>query len=293
MQVKAYGEVDVQDTIAGAEALLKNSKTIDLGSDDDDSASNDGEWVNVSHSEGEDEGDSNAESDDDNDSEDEDDVEDDNEDNSDDDEEEVESDDDEDEDEDEDEAEDDEQENEADSKKAAKVGNAAKPKKQAQVQKKANSRKQSMSAESNKSVTILDEKQAAQELALTRIFTDEDFKRINNANLKKTVTNARKRPLEREQNEFVKLDNIEMIYKKRKHDKETRLETVKAGREGREKFGWKDGRKNENSSKTNREKRKTKNFGMLRYKARSKLKKSFKDKQQAMRKHLLQQKKMK
>lgn len=275
LKVRAYGEVEVHESIAGAEALLKSSKTIDVGSDDDDSASNDGEWVDVSHSEGEDGSDA-EEDEDENDSDEQNDSDDDEDDDEEDDEEEEESDSDDDQ----------EQNNANDNKNSTNNSKSSNktPKKPASV---------TSEASSKKSMKILDEKQAAQELALTRIFTDEDFKRINTANLKKTVTNARKRPLERDRQEFVKLDNIEMIYKKRKHDKESRLETVKAGREGREKFGWKDGRKNENSSKTNREKRKTKNFTMLRYKARSKLKKSFKDKQQAMRKHLLHQKKMK
>lgn len=112
------------------------------------------------------------------------------------------------------------------------------------------------------------------------------------ANVKKTVTNSRKRPLEAEKSEFVKLDKIEMIYKKRKHDKEARMESVMKGRTDRSEFGFKDNRKNKNCSKTNKEKRKNKNFQMLRAKARGKIKKSFKDKQLALRKHLLQQKKM-
>ncbi|KAG4068256.1 hypothetical protein HA402_007776 [Bradysia odoriphaga] len=144
-----------------------------------------------------------------------------------------------------------------------------------------------------KAPVILDEKQAAQELASTRLFTDEDFKRIDMENIKKHTKGARKRPLEQEKSEYVRLNDIEMIFKKKKHDKEARLETVLRGRTGRDKFGYKDGRKNENCSKTNREKRKRKNFGMMRNKARSKVKKSFKEKQQSMRKHLLKQKKMK
>lgn len=144
-----------------------------------------------------------------------------------------------------------------------------------------------------KKSVVLDEKQAAQELAITRIFTDEDFKRIDMANIKKHTTGARKRPLETEKSEYVRLNDIEMIFKKKKNDKQARLESVLKGRTGREKFGYKDGRQNENCSKTNREKRKKKNFGMMRNKARSKVKKSFKEKQQSMRKHLLKQKKMK
>ncbi|EDW58798.1 protein SDA1 homolog [Drosophila virilis] len=256
-KVRAYGERDVQDTVLGAEALLKNSKTIDIGSDDDDTDSNDGEWVNVAHSDGE----GPAQSGDDDDEEEE---------GSDSEEDEVDDDDDNDAEEDVDAEESDEG--------VASEGDETSPK--ANKKEKAN-------------IKLLNQKEAAQELALTRIFTDEDFKRINAANLKKTVTSARKRPLEQDRAEFVKLNSIEMIYKKRKHDKESRLETVQAGRQDRERFGWKDGRVNENCSKTNREKRKTKNFGMLRHKARSKVKKSFRDKQLAMRKHLLHQKKMK
>ncbi|EDV59419.1 protein SDA1 homolog [Drosophila erecta] len=248
-KVRAYGEREVHDTVLGAEALLKDSKTIDIESEDD-TDSNDGEWVNVAHSDGEGGGDDDDEEED----EDEDDDEDEDEENS-----------------------DDEEDGEGDnSDEGVESGEeSAKAKKE------------------KKDMKILNQKEAAQELALTRIFTDEDFKRINAANLKKTVTSARKRPLEQDRAEFVKLNSIEMIYKKRKHDKESRLETVQAGRQDRERFGWKDGRVNEHCSKTNREKRKTKNFGMLRHKARSKVKKSFKDKQQALRKHLLHQKKMK
>jgi hypothetical protein len=51
------------------------------------------------------------------------------------------------------------------------------------------------------------------------------------------------------------------------------------GQDGREKFGFQDRRLNPHSSKTNREKRKTKNYMMLKHKARGKLKRSFKEKQ--------------
>lgn len=256
LRPKNYGEIIAHDTIPGAEALLDKAAEIDAGSDDDgDDSDNDGSWVDVSQSE--DEGGN------------EDDVDDDDEDE-----------DDEDED---DEAEDDEEEEDASSDEDG-----------AEEDSKSTKTNQSTTkTNGDVNIKILDKKQAAQELALTRIFTDEDFKRIDMANVKKTVTNARKRPLESEKTEFVKLDNIEMIFKKRKHDKAARLETVQAGRMDREKFGYKDGRKNENCSKTNREKRKRKNFVMMRHKARSKVKKSFKEKQLALRKHLLKQKKMK
>ena len=150
--------------------------------------------------------------------------------------------------------------------------------------------------ETSKTVAV-DEREAAKELALTKIFTDDDFKRIEGELIKKKVTNSRKRKTEPapapEKSEFVKLTDIEMIYKKRRTDKQSRLESVQKGREGREKFGYKDGRHSIHCSKTNSEKKKTKNFQMIRHKARGKVKKSFRDKQMALRKHLIQQKKMK
>uniref|UniRef100_A0A1Q3F542 Protein SDA1 n=1 Tax=Culex tarsalis TaxID=7177 RepID=A0A1Q3F542_CULTA len=164
------------------------------------------------------------------------------------------------------------------------------PVKRQKIVKKATATKQPEEA----SVTTLTSKEALQELALTKIFTDADFARIEQEQVKKKMThNTRKRQLEKERSEFVKLDDIEMIYKKRKTDKEARIESMKRGREGREKFGYKDNRHDPFCSKTNREKRKTKNFNMIRHKARGKVKKSFRDKQLALRNHLLKQKKMK
>lgn len=142
-----------------------------------------------------------------------------------------------------------------------------------------------------------EEKEAAKELALTKIFTDADFARIEGGLIKKKVTHARKRKAEPEKtsdkSEFVKLNDIEMIYKKRRTDKQARIESQEKGREGRDKFGYKDGRHTIHCSKTNREKEKTKNFQMIRHKVRGKVKKSFRDKQLTLRKHLIQQKKMK
>ena len=55
---------------------------------------------------------------------------------------------------------------------------------------------------------------------------------------------------------------------------------TQAGREGREKFGRREKRANPNASSTNKEKRKTKNFMMLRHKVRKvKGKRSFHEKQ--------------
>lgn len=299
MQPKQYGATVAYDHVPGAEALLKSAKSVSV-KDEDDSDSDSESWVDIDQS-----GDEINITTDESDSEDEAENGDEEED---DDEEDVEDEDDEDESGDEEEAEsenesasDSESEPSDDIKNQAKkaVAKASPSTKKSKVTSKAaskaTSKKPAKEIQACDSTTpqILDEKQAAQEIALGRIFTDEDFKRIDAQNIKKHVSNARKRPLESEQTEYVKLDDIEMIYKKRRTDKASRLDTVMKGREDREKYGYRDKRQNIHCSKTNNEKKKNKNFGMMRHKARSKVKKSFKDKQQAMRKHLLRQKKMK
>ncbi|XP_011568481.3 protein SDA1 homolog [Plutella xylostella] len=138
----------------------------------------------------------------------------------------------------------------------------------------------------------------AREIAMEKIFDDEDFKRIEKAQLKKHITGVKRSKAvvdeDEEQNgELVELSAIENIHKKRKHDKNARLESVMKGREERDKFGYKDRRKNIHCSKTNREKRKTKNYQMVKHKAKGKIKRSFKDKQIAFRNYLIKQKKMK
>lgn len=272
---KSYGELDALDHIPGSEALLKKAKTVSCVVMDPYSF---GLISDVSCGAIQiDLDDSDAESNDDTDSDDDQwvDVKHD-EDNADgEDEEEVDGEDDEDDEDDEEDDEDDDDEDAEEDADASMQSADGAP----------------AAAASN--ITLLDEKQAAQELALTRLFTDDDFKRIDAENIKKHTQNARKRPVEAEKSEYVRLDDIEMIFKKRKTDKLARLETVMKGRTGRDRFGYKDGRQNIHCSKTNSEKTKKKNFGMMRHKARSKVKRSFKDKQLDMRKHLLKQKKMK
>ena len=256
IKAKKYGEVVALDHIPGTEALLTVAPELDVNESEDDEDS-DG-WEDVEHSGDEKEGiaDKEKEKITDKGAEDDDDDEDE---------------DDDDEDEDNDDEGEDEEESDDDSEESEKE-----------------------ESEKDPNVTTMNTKEAVQELALTKIFTDEDFARIEKEQIKKKITNnTRKRQLEKEKSEFVKLDDIEMIYKKRKMDKEARVESIKKGREGREKFGFKDNRKNPFSSKTNNEKRKTKNYNMIRHKARGKIKKSFREKQIKLRKHLVQQKKMK
>lgn len=139
--------------------------------------------------------------------------------------------------------------------------------------------------------------ESAREIAMETIFTDEDFKRIEAAQLKKSISGVKRKSnvIEEETNEsgeLVQLAAIENIHKKKKHDYNSRLESVMKGREERDKFGYKDRRKNIHCSKTNREKRKTKNYQMVKHKAKGKIKRSFKGKQIAFRNYLVKQKKM-
>lgn len=146
-------------------------------------------------------------------------------------------------------------------------------------------------------INLQEKVDAARNIAMETIFTDDDFKRIETAQIKKQVSGVKRnrQVIDNEENEkgdLVELSAIENIHKKRKHDKNARLESVMQGREDRDKFGYKDRRKNIHCSKTNREKRKTKNYQMVKHKAKGKIKRSFKDKQIAFRNYLIKQKKM-
>lgn len=300
LKPKQFGQVVTFDHVPGAEALLKNAKSVSVKTEDDSDSDS---WVDVNESGDEinittdDEDESESENEIENDDQDED-KELDGEDEVDDESGDDESVDDESvDDEDDDEVEEDEDDDASDENEKVEESKSANKSEKIQLNGTNKPRKIIAAKKSAGKIVdaakILDEKQAVQELALTRIFTDDDFQRIDAENIKKHVSNARKRPIEADKSEYVKLNDIEMIFKKRRTDKASRLETVMKGREDRERFGYRDKRQNIHCSKTNTEKKKKKNFGMMRHKARSKVKKSFKDKQQSMRKHLLKQKKMK
>ncbi|XP_063878037.1 protein SDA1 homolog [Scylla paramamosain] len=155
-------------------------------------------------------------------------------------------------------------------------------------------------------LTAEERAQKAADIACSRFLTDEDFARIaatqaakrvekfTKSSKKKKRGRKRKAPDDAEgsgSGELVSLKNIEMIYKKRKHDKDARMESVAMGREGREKYGMKKGRMNPNASTTNREKIKGKSFMMLKHKVAGKQKQSFRTKQMKLRNSLLKQKK--
>ena len=92
----------------------------------------------------------------------------------------------------------------------------------------------------------------------------------------------------------VRLEDIEKLYKRPRHDKESRLATVIEGREGREKYGKKKPKMNEMSSTSNKDKRRNKAYGMIKHKLkRHKKTKTFHEKQLELKQKLLKQERAK
>ncbi|XP_056146645.1 protein SDA1 homolog [Lampris incognitus] len=139
----------------------------------------------------------------------------------------------------------------------------------------------------------------------SRLLTQDDFKKIRLVQLAKEVNAAPGKGQKRKdvdddeedesRGEILTLRNIERLHKKPKSDKETRLATAMAGRTDRKEFVKKHTKLNPYASTSNKEKKKTKNFMMLRHsqKVRTKGKRSFRDKQIALRNALLKKKKFK
>ncbi|VDO15303.1 unnamed protein product [Rodentolepis nana] len=156
-----------------------------------------------------------------------------------------------------------------------------------------------------------------EEILATRILTDEDFEAIRKRQAeKKTLFAAaggrnKKRGTQLvideedlagtnidgaensdsdvdpdEASGLVSMRNITKLVKRAHSTKADRMESVEEGREGRKKYGFQVNRMNPHASTTNREKRKNKAFQMIKHKARRKVKRSFREKQVALRDHL-------
>ncbi|CAK1596107.1 unnamed protein product [Parnassius mnemosyne] len=264
IKAKQYGELDIKDYIPGSEVLLerkeeknvekKNKKTKKKTDDSDEE-----EWIDVASSDSEI------------------DISTDEEDNS---------------------GDEDRESNSEDENEEIKVDNDNGKQSEENLNQNNTDNRKILKAKRKLSPKELEEKiETARKIAMDTIFTDEDFKRIEAAQIKKCVSGVKRKKniIEEEANEsteLVQLSAIENIHKKRKHDKNARLESVHKGREDRDKYGYKDRRKNINCSKTNREKRKTKAYQMVKHKAKGKVKRSFKEKQIAFRNYLIKQKKM-
>ncbi|ERE91526.1 putative protein SDA1 like protein [Cricetulus griseus] len=153
------------------------------------------------------------------------------------------------------------------------------------------------------SMPMEERKAKAAAISTSRVLTQDDFQKIRMAQMKKEMDaapgKAQKRKYieidsdEESRGELLSLRDIERLHKKPKSDKETRLATAMAGRTDRKEFVRKKTKINPFSSSTNKEKKKQKNFMMMRYSqnVRSKNKRSFREKQLALRDALLKKRK--
>lgn len=159
-------------------------------------------------------------------------------------------------------------------------------------------------AEKLKSIPMEERKAMAAAVSGSRLLTQEDFKKIRTVQMAKEVNaapgKAQKRKKvdsddEEERGEVLTLKNIEKLHKKPKADKETRLATAMAGRTDRKEFVRKRTKLNPHASTSNKEKKRSKNFMMMRYSqnVRTKGKRSFREKQIALRDALLKKRKHK
>lgn len=158
-------------------------------------------------------------------------------------------------------------------------------------------------AEKLQSMPVEERKARAAAVSGSRLLTQDDFKKIRLAQMAKEIDAAPGKGQKRKagdsdderdgRGELLSLRNIEKLHKKPKADKETRLATAMAGRTDRKEFVKKRTRLNPHASTSNKEKRRTKNFMMMRYSqnVRTKGKRSFREKQVALREALLKKRK--
>jgi len=153
----------------------------------------------------------------------------------------------------------------------------------------------------NSNVVPEDQIKKATLISSSRILTQEEFHKVKLAQISKQIQAAKPRKFNKnaktddsenrsltlENKEIVPLNAIEKIYKKSKSNRESRLESVMSGREDREKYGAKKGKQNPYASKNKKENKKNKAFMMIKHKLKGKKKRSFKDKQIALRNALI------
>ncbi|XP_067413135.1 protein SDA1 homolog isoform X2 [Emydura macquarii macquarii] len=158
-------------------------------------------------------------------------------------------------------------------------------------------------AEKIKSMPVEEQKAKAAAVSTSRVLTQEDFQKIRLAQISKELNSApgkaaKRKNIEIDSNEerrgeLLSLRDIEHLHKKPKSDKETRLATAMAGKTDRKEFVKRKTKMNPFASSTNKEKKKQKNFMMMRYShnVRTKNKRSFREKQLALRDALLKKRK--
>ncbi|XP_030421027.1 protein SDA1 homolog [Gopherus evgoodei] len=158
-------------------------------------------------------------------------------------------------------------------------------------------------AEKIKSMPVEEQKAKAAAVSTSRVLTQEDFQKIRLAQIAKELNSAPGKAAKRKnieidsdeerRGELLSLRDIEHLHKKPKSDKETRLATAMAGKTNRKEFVKRKTKMNPFASSTNKEKKKQKNFMMMRYShnVRTKNKRSFREKQLALRDALLKKRK--
>ncbi|KAG6931988.1 SDA1 domain containing 1 [Chelydra serpentina] len=154
-----------------------------------------------------------------------------------------------------------------------------------------------------KSMPVEEQKAKAAAVSTSRVLTQEDFQKIRLAQIAKELNSAPGKAAKRKnieidsdegrRGELLSLRDIEHLHKKPKSDKETRLATAMAGKTDRKEFVKRKTKMNPFASSTNKEKKKQKNFMMMRYShnVRTKNKRSFREKQLALRDALLKKRK--
>uniref|UniRef100_A0A4W3HD71 Protein SDA1 n=1 Tax=Callorhinchus milii TaxID=7868 RepID=A0A4W3HD71_CALMI len=157
---------------------------------------------------------------------------------------------------------------------------------------------QQKEVEKLKNIPADSRKVKAAAVSSSRLLTQDDFKKIRLAQIAKEVDSApgksQKRKVvevdsdEERKGELLSLRDIEKLHKKPKSDKETRLATAMAGKTEKSEFTKKRSKLNPFASTTNQDKKKKKNFMMMRYShnVRSKGKRSFREKQLAPKRRL-------
>ncbi|KAG5272775.1 hypothetical protein AALO_G00169160 [Alosa alosa] len=158
-------------------------------------------------------------------------------------------------------------------------------------------------AEKLQNIPLEERKAKAAAVSTSRLLTQDDFQKIRLAQMAKDLNAApgkgQKRKNveiddeEEEGGELLSLRAIERLHKKPKSDKEARLATAMAGRTDKKDFIKKRNKLNPHASTSNKEKKRHKNFMMMRHSqnVRTKGKRSFRDKQIALRDSLLKKRK--
>ncbi|CCH60450.1 hypothetical protein TBLA_0C06570 [Henningerozyma blattae CBS 6284] len=149
----------------------------------------------------------------------------------------------------------------------------------------------SKAKEEEETIKKMNPEDAFRELASTRILTPADFAKLQELRTEEGV--AKLMGMKRINEEVVDSDRL-VGPVKYKQTREEKLAKVMEGREGREKFGSRRGKRDDTlRSTTNREKARKKNFVMMIHKrsVRGKAKMSLRDKQKVLRAHIKKQKK--